>query len=74
MKRRDDLPLGGGVPHEIALLHRADLLFQAERLTSAPGGGDENLGRMVFQDGKVVFESSYYDAPLRKTEFLTDGN
>lgn len=32
----------------------------------------ENLGRMVFKDGGVVFESSYYDEPLKSTFLATD--
>lgn len=32
----------------------------------------ENLGRMVFKDDRVVFESSYYDAPLRETVIPVD--
>ena len=33
----------------------------------------ENLGRMVFNGQGVVFQSSYYDAPLREAVFRTDG-
>jgi hypothetical protein len=32
----------------------------------------ENLGHMVFHDGSVIFESSYYDEPLRKTVIPTN--
>jgi hypothetical protein len=32
----------------------------------------EELGRMVFQNKGVVFQSHYYDAPLRDTFFPTD--
>ena len=33
----------------------------------------ENLGRMVFGDQYVEFQSRYYDAPLRESVFYTGG-
>jgi hypothetical protein len=33
----------------------------------------ENLGRMVFGDQNVEFQSRYYDAPLRETAYYTGG-
>ena len=32
----------------------------------------ENLGRMVFEEQGVKFESSYYDAPFKQAFFPTD--
>jgi hypothetical protein len=33
----------------------------------------ENLGRMVFGEQYVEFQSRYYDAPLRETAYYTGG-
>jgi len=52
--------------------HRASQWRQRAEIAAGQIEADK-LGRMIFKDDSVVFQSLHYEAPLRETVFVTDG-